>query len=96
MEFEWDDAKAASNLRKHGVAFDEGRTVFQPGDPFIMFDPEHSQMERRYIGIGPSEKNRMLMVAFSCPRAGRIRLISVRKATRREVEVYAKAKAQAD
>ena len=94
MEFEWDDPKAASNIRKHGVSFEEAQTMFEPANPLIMFDREHSRIERRYIAIGFSDKGRVLTVAFSHPQPQRLRIINARRATRREADIYAQAKAQ--
>ncbi len=84
---EWDPVKAESNLRKHGVAFDEACSIF--GDPmFITFlDEEHSAQEPRYITIGVSNQNRLLLVA-NADREDRVRLISARKATKNEREFY--------
>lgn len=63
--FEWDEEKAAFNLSKHGVAFDEAGTVFD--DPMYLdfFDPDHSHDEKRYIIIGRSSKNRLLLVSYT-------------------------------
>jgi len=68
--FEWESKKAASNVRKHGVAFDEASTVF--GDPFalLMPDPDHSLREMRYILLGMSNRRRLLVVAFAERPAG--------------------------
>jgi hypothetical protein len=64
-EFEWDRAKAESNLRKHGVRFDEATTVF--GDPLalLMTDPAHSLSEQRYLLLGMSNRRRLLVVSFA-------------------------------
>ncbi len=88
--FEWDDEKARTNLQKHGVEFDEASTVFD--DPmFITFlDEEHSIDEERYITIGLSNKQRLLMVAHA-ERKENIRIISARKATKNEEKFYAEA-----
>ncbi len=77
FEFEWDDAKAKANLKKHGVAFDEVLSVF--GDPSarIFDDPDHSEDEPREIAIGFSTKPRLLLVGFT-GRSGRVRLIHAR------------------
>lgn len=85
--FEWDSKKAESNVRKHGVRFDEASTVF--GDPFsvLMPDPDHSLREERYLVLGMSNQQRLLVVAFA-ERAPRTRLISARRATRRERRRY--------
>jgi uncharacterized protein len=87
MEFEWDPDKAARNLKKHKVAFGEAATVF--GDPLsVTFpDPDHSIGEDRLITIGTSDRDRVLIVSHT-DRKGRVRIISARKATRRERKVY--------
>ena len=63
MEFEWDESKAAANLSKHGVSFDEAKTVF--ADPFHIdfHDPDHSEAEERYIIVGQSQQRRFLIVS---------------------------------
>lgn len=88
LQFEWDETKAAKNIEKHQVSFDEAATVFD--DPmFITFiDEEHSVGEERYITIGLSKQGRLLMVAHP-DREGRIRIISARKATKIEEQFYA-------
>ncbi len=85
--FEWDPAKAAANLRTHGVSFEEAATVFQDPLAKIHSDPDHSESEDRAILIGHSTAGRMLLVAFT-DRQGRIRLISARPTTRRERNEY--------
>ena len=87
MEFEWDKNKAASNLSKHGVSFDEARTAFD--DPLYIdfYDPDHSYDEHRYIIIGQSRQNSLLIISYT-ERGNVIRLISARKATRKERETY--------
>ncbi len=87
MEFEWDQNKAAFNLSTHGVSFDEAKTVFN--DPLYVdfFDPDHSYLERRYIIIGQSVNNRLLLVAYT-ERENTIRLINSREATRKERKDY--------
>jgi len=85
--FEWDEEKADENLRKHGVSFDEAKTVFN--DPFsvTIYDPDHSTDEQRYVDIGLSLKGRLVVVSY-CERGDAIRLISSRKATRKEQRDY--------
>ena len=85
--FEWDRKKAESNARKHGVTFDEASTVF--GDPLglLMPDPDHSLGEERYLVLGMSNQQRLLVVAFA-ERPPLTRLISARRATRRERRRY--------
>jgi uncharacterized DUF497 family protein len=78
------------NRRKHGVAFEEGMTIFDTA-PLILEDEEHSWSEDRYIAIGFSEKQRLLSVVFTY-RGRRVRIISARKADRDEANRYAKAK----
>lgn len=87
MHFEWDEKKAARNLRVHGVSFDEATIVF--ADPlFLTFaDTDHSQEEQRFIIMGQSNKGRLLVVAYT-GRGQTIRLISAREATRRERQYY--------
>jgi hypothetical protein len=88
--FEWDPAKAAANLKKHGVSFEEAVTVFQDPLAKIHADPDHSEDELRQILIGHSAQNRVLLVSFT-DRRDRIRLISAREATRREHKEYEEA-----
>lgn len=87
--FEWDPKKAEYNARKHGVAFEEASTAF--GDPLalLMPDPDHSLGEKRYIVLGMSNRQRLLVVAFA-ERPPRTRLISARRAARRERRRYEK------
>ena len=87
LTFEWDEKKADENLRKHGVSFDEAKTVFN--DPFsvTIYDPDHSNDEQRYIDIGLSLKGRLIVVSY-CERGETIRLISSREATRKEQRDY--------
>jgi len=87
QRFEWDTAKASRNLSKHGISFDEARTVFD--DPlFITFlDEEHSHDEERYITLGLSTMNNLLLIAHT-EREGVIRIISARKATNNERRHY--------
>ncbi len=83
--FEWDEAKEESNVLKHGVSFLEARSVFLDEEGIFISDPDHSEHEDRFLLIGMSSKSRMLVVSH-CFRKGRIRLISARKATKREPE----------
>ena len=85
--FEWDADKARTNLKRHGVSFDEGATTFN--DPMItaMPDPAHSDQERRFIAIGMSANGRLIVVVFT-ERGDKTRLISCRKATKAETEIY--------
>jgi uncharacterized DUF497 family protein len=86
--YEWDPAKAAGNLTRHQVSFDEAKTVFM--DPFALTfdDPEHSSQESRFITIGTSETGRILFVSHVDRGEDRIRLISARSATKSETHAY--------
>jgi len=83
LEFEWDPRKAAANLAKHEVSFEEAATVF--GDPLgrIVTDPRHSSEEERFVLLGHSKDQRLLTVMY-VERGKTIRIISARRATRRE------------
>jgi len=87
MHFEWDGQKAGQNLVKHGVSFDEASTVF--GDPLAgtILDPRHSSDEPRFVTIGLSTSQRLIVVAHA-ERDDRIRIISARLASRREKRKY--------
>ena len=87
MELEWDPGKAERNKRKHGVSFTEAATVL--GDPlsWTVPDPDHSLGEERWITVGRSVRNRLLMVSHT-ERGDRIRIISARELTRLEREAY--------
>jgi uncharacterized protein len=85
VEFEWNFRKAAANLRKHGVSFDEAATVFGDFLSVTAPDPEHSSGEDRYIGL--SSVGRLLMVAHT-ERGDTVRLISARTLTPQEKRAY--------
>ncbi|MEH2447321.1 MAG: BrnT family toxin [Nostoc sp.] len=87
MEFEWDESKATANLTKHGVSFEEAKTVFDNVVAVIFDDEAHSVGEKREIIIGHSQNNRLLLISFT-ERSNTIRIISARLATRREREDY--------
>jgi uncharacterized DUF497 family protein len=74
LKFEWDEKKAAANLRKHGLSFEEAASAF--GDPLSLTipDPEHSHGEQRYVLLGMTERRRLVVVAHT-ERAGVVRLI---------------------
>ena len=90
FRFEWDEHKAASNVTKHGVTFDEASTVF--GDPLaaIFDDEEHSRDEIREIIIGHSILERLVLVSFTERGEETVRIISARKATKRELRDHEK------
>ncbi len=87
LKFEWDEEKAKANLKKHRVSFDEATTVFI--DPFSITipDPDHSGKEQRYIDIGSSDKDHVLVVVYT-ERGSNICIISCRKATSSERKLY--------
>lgn len=88
IDFEWDTSKAESNIRKHGVSFDEASTVFS--DPFelTISDPEHSHGEYRFLSIGRSERDRLLVVSYTERHPNTIRVISARVASSPERQTY--------
>ncbi len=85
--FEWDNLKAESNLKKHGISFHEAYTVFFDGLARIFDDAEHSVGENRELIFGYSNKNRLLIVSFT-QRGDIIRIISARKVTKLERKRY--------
>jgi len=88
VDFEWDPAKDRSNQRRHGLSFAEARRLFESGvDPLEIFDAEHSDLEDRFIAIGPVDRE-ILVVVYTEPEEGRVRIIGARLATKRERELY--------
>jgi uncharacterized DUF497 family protein len=89
IRFEWDELKAASNLAKHGVAFDEAVTVFYDEHALVFDDPDHSDDEDRFLILGLGRSLRVLLVSH-CWRDSDsvIRIISARRATSREASRY--------
>ncbi len=87
LRFEWDEAKAVTNARKHGVSFEEATTIFGDPNASTIFDVEHSNEEDRFIDIGLSASGRILIVVYT-ERGARIRIISCRKATPAEQRQY--------
>ncbi len=89
IKFEWDARKAASNLRKHGVSFEEAQSVFYDEYALQFLDAESSDTEDRFLLLGLSDRIRMLIVCHCERGAGSvIRIISARKATRNERKYY--------
>jgi hypothetical protein len=88
--FEWDDAKAKTNLQKHTISFDEGATIFN--DPLVatILDQRHFEEEQRFVAIGMSVDGNLLVVSYA-EREERFRLISCRRATRTERRKYENA-----
>lgn len=89
LRFEWDEAKNKENIRKHGVSFDEAQTVFFDENAVRFFDPDHSNEEDRFIMLGMSFKLHVLVVCHCYRKSDAvIRIISARKADRREAADY--------
>ena len=87
LQFEWDGAKAKSNLAKHEIGFEEAATVFGDTASLTIDDPDHSQSEMRFITIGKSHTAKVLVVVHT-ERGDNIRIISARRASRKERKVY--------
>ena len=87
FKFEWDYQKAANNLQKHGVAFDEAVSVFADALPLTVADTDHAESEDRSRTYGVSGKGRLLVVVHTKRRSS-VRIISARKATRYEKSIY--------
>jgi len=85
--YEWDPEKARANLRKHGVSFEEAATVFLDPLAITFPDPDHSDEEAREITIGLTAKHRVMFISH-CWRGDRTRIISARRATRKERKQY--------
>ena len=87
MQFEWDEEKAETNLAKHKITFEEAKSIF--GDPFTITidDPDHSDEEQRFIDIGKSANEKLLVVVYT-ERRNKTRIISCRKATPFERKKY--------
>ena len=89
LRFEWDELKNRANAKKHGVSFDEARTVFYDEHAIQFFDPDHSEAEDRFLLLGISFKPRILIVCH-CFRESEtvVRIVSARKADKREETDY--------
>ncbi len=89
LNFEWDDRKEKNNIRKHGVSFDEARTVFYDERAIQFSDPDHSEGEDRFILLGVSFKLRTLVVCHCLRHSDSVvRIISARKADKEEEQEY--------
>ena len=89
LRFEWDERKNLENQRKHGVSFNEARSVFFDQQAVEFYDDEHGELEDRFLLLGVSAKLRILMVCHCLRQRGdTIRIISARKATRNEQHEY--------
>ena len=89
IRFKWDPKKAALNRRKHGVSFTEAETVFSDEHALLIDDPDHANEEDRFLLLGLSVTLRVLVIVHSYQEEeGVIRIISARKATRKERDAY--------
>jgi uncharacterized DUF497 family protein len=91
LRFEWDPRKAARDLAKHALSFDEASTVFADGLSLTIPDPDHSEDDERWIIIGQSNRGRLLVVVHT-EDDNTVRIISAREAERRERVKYEKAR----
>jgi uncharacterized DUF497 family protein len=88
VRFEWDAKKERSNVEKHGVSFREARELFTSGVDFLeLYDGAHSELEERFIAIGPIRRG-LVLVVYVERREDTVRLISARSATRKERALY--------
>ncbi len=91
MHFEWDERKNQTNIKKHGISFDEAKSVFYDDEALVRDDPDHSDNEERFVILGMSNQANLLVVCH-CYRVSEtvIRIISARKATKTEKNYYIK------
>ncbi len=87
LDFEWDREKAEANVSKHGISFEEALSAFADLLSVTISDPDHSQAEQRYLLLGLSHQGRLLVVSHT-ERSEAIRIISARRASRREKRMY--------
>lgn len=92
MQFEWDENKNKTNIQKHGVSFEEAKSVFYDDFAIQFYDEEHSQKEERFLMLGMSSESRLLLICH-CERdfGNAIRIISARKATQKESKHYSRS-----
>jgi len=89
LRFEWESQKASANLKKHGVSFEEAKSVFYDERARLISDPDHSEDEDRFILLGLSHSLRVILVCHCYRSKGNvIRIISARKASNRELKAY--------
>jgi uncharacterized DUF497 family protein len=89
IDFEWDDKKSKTNIKKHGISFEEATTVFYDEQAIEFYDDEHSEWEDKFLMLGLSNKLNLLIVCH-CYRESnnKIRIISAKKATKNESKYY--------
>ena len=88
LRFEWNDRRNAENRRRHGVSFEEARTVFFDEHALLLADPDHSASEDRFVLLGLSSALRTLVVCHCYRNDNVIRIVSARRADREEREQY--------
>ena len=88
MNVTWDEAKNLSNQKKHGVSFEEAETVFYDDDSILFDDPDHSVGEERFLIIGATDTGKFCIVSHCYRDEDVIRIISARKATKYEKQIY--------
>ncbi|MBL7154132.1 MAG: BrnT family toxin [Phycisphaerae bacterium] len=90
IEFSWDARKAKQNVKKHSVPFEKASTVFFDEKAIEFFDPDHSEGEDRFLMLGLGWRLRILVVCYCLRKSGsEIKIISARKATKKEMRLYA-------
>ncbi len=88
MQFEWDESKNLANQRNHGLSFEEARQLFESGVDYLeIFDAEHSELEDRFIAIGPIDRGTVVVV-YTEREEDVVRIIGARMATRNERDLY--------
>ena len=92
MNYEWNLIKERLNIAKHGVDFEEAKSVFADEFALVLFDEDHSNDEERFLILGMSQKERILLVVHCYRENDTIRIISSRKATKNEVKQYKERK----
>jgi hypothetical protein len=89
IEFEWDEGKNESNRKKHGIWFEEAQQAFDDPSGLVFYDEDHSSHEDRFLLLGLSGSSRVLVIVFCKRNKGKIvRIISARKATKKEIKSY--------
>ncbi len=91
LDFEWDKGNLDKSRRKHGITTEEAESVFLDDNAIVLPDEKHSLVEKRFVVIGKSNVPRYLFISF-CVRKKKVRIISVRRMHRKEVEKYEKIK----
>ncbi len=89
ITFEWDEHKNTINKKKHGISFESAKTVFFDENAILFDDPEHSEIEERFLIIGLTMSDKICIVSHCCRDNGNvIRIISAREATKKEQQIY--------